>query len=71
MSPKTKPTKWCDPYITGLLPLFGFIIGIIMCNVSSTVNNYDIDQSEWHCARFEDGECTRYDRNPKRTTKND
>lgn len=65
MALRTRQRDWCDPYITGLLPLLGFIVGIVMCQVGVKMNNYVLDQAEWHCVRFDEGECSRFDRNPQ------
>lgn len=76
MAPKMKQPKWCDPYVTGLLPLMGFIVGIVLCQIGVKMNNYVLDQTEWHCVRFDEGECTRFDRSlrpddPPKVTRSD
>lgn len=62
MAPKKTQRTWCDPYIRGMLPIIGAIVGSILCDIHHSVTNYELDQDRWTCAKFSEGECLRFER---------
>lgn len=64
MPPKTQPKKWCDPYVAGLFPVIGVILGSVLCMISHKITGTLIDDSEWTCTRFDNGECVQYSFKP-------
>lgn len=65
--------KECDPVITGLFPILSFILGTVICATTHKVNNHILDENDWVCTKFDEGECVQYtDKSvkPEKTMKN-
>lgn len=60
MAPKTQPKKWCDPILAGLFPVLGLILGSMLCILSHKITGTLLDDSEWACSKFNNGDCVQY-----------
>ena len=64
MSFKKNSARECNPVVTGLLPVIFFIVGMVMAHITVYNDNFVVDDDEWFCAKFDNGECHQLNRKP-------